>query len=73
MKLRPLGIVLSIIGIVMIIYTGFNYVTTEKVVDLGPIKINAEKNHPVQWSPIVGIVLLVGGIVIVLSDKKVKA
>jgi hypothetical protein len=54
----------------MIIYTGFNYVTTEKVVDLGPIKINAEKNHPVQWSPIVGIVLLVGGIVIVLIDKK---
>jgi len=56
----------------MIIYSGFNYVTTEKVVDLGPIEINAEKNHPVQWSPIVGIVLLVGGIVIVLSDKKVK-
>jgi len=73
MRLRPLGIVLSIIGIVMITYTGFNYVTTEKVVDLGPIKINAEKNHPVQWSPIVGVVLLVGGIVIVLSDKKAKA
>lgn len=70
MRLRPLGIILSILGIVMIIYTGFNYVTTEKVVDLGPIKINAEKNHPVQWSPIVGIVLLVGGIVIVLIDKK---
>jgi hypothetical protein len=47
-------------------------VTTEKVVDLGPIEINAEKNHPVQWSPIVGIVLLVGGIVIALSDKKAK-
>jgi uncharacterized membrane protein YidH (DUF202 family) len=72
MRLRPLGIVLSIIGIAMIIYTGFNYVTTEKVVDLGPIKINAEKNHPVQWSPIVGIVLLVGGIIVVLSDKKAK-
>jgi len=72
MRLRPIGIVLSIIGLLMIIYTGFNYVTTEKVVDLGPIKINAEKNHPVQWSPIVGIVLLVGGIVIVLSDRKTK-
>lgn len=72
MRLRPIGIVLSIIGLLMIIYTGFNYVTTEKVVDLGPIKINAEKNHPAQWSPIVGIVLLIGGIVIVLSDKKAK-
>lgn len=72
MRLKSLGIVLGIIGLLMIIYTGFNYVTTEKVVDLGPIKINAEKNHPVQWSPIVGIVLLAGGIVLVLTDKKAK-
>ena len=56
----------------MVIYTGFNYVTTEKVVDLGPIKINAEKNHPIQWSPIIGVVLLVGGIVVVATDKKVR-
>jgi uncharacterized membrane protein YdcZ (DUF606 family) len=68
--MRNLGIVLAIIGILMMIYTGFNYVTTEKVVEIGPININAEKNHPVQWSPIVGVVLLVGGIVIVVTSKK---
>ena len=67
---KPLGIVLIVIGVIMIIYTGFNYVTTEKVVDLGPIKINAEKNHPVQWSPIVGVLLLVGGIVVMVTGKK---
>lgn len=61
---------LTILGLVMIIYTGFNYVTTEKVVDLGPIQINAEKNHPVQWSPIIGAVLLVGGIVVLAVDRK---
>lgn len=54
----------------MIVYTGFNYVTTEKVVDLGPIEINAEKNHPVQWSPIVGVLLIVGGIAVVMLNKK---
>lgn len=70
--MKKLGIVLSILGIIMIVYTGFNYVTTEKVVDLGPIKINQEKNHPVQWSPIVGVVLLVGGIVLIVSGKKVS-
>jgi len=69
MSKKPVGIVLIIIGIIMIIYTGFNYVTTEKVVDLGPIKINAEKNHPVQWSPIVGVVLLVGGILVMVTSK----
>lgn len=67
---KPLGIVLIVIGIVMLIYTGFNYVTTEKVVDLGPIEINAQKNHTVKWPPIVGLVLVVGGIVIIALDRK---
>jgi len=70
MQKRTTGIILIIVGIIMIIYTGFNYVTTEKVVDLGPIKINSEKNHPVQWSPIIGVVLLVGGILVMVTGKK---
>jgi hypothetical protein len=67
---KSIGIALIVIGVLMVIYTGFNYVTTEKVVDLGPLKINSEKNHPVQWSPIVGVVLLVGGIVVTVTGKK---
>jgi uncharacterized membrane protein YidH (DUF202 family) len=70
MQSKTLGIFLVVIGIIMIAYTGFNFVTTEKVVDLGPIEINQEKNHPVQWSPIIGGVLLVGGIVIIATGKK---
>ncbi len=67
---RTLGIVLVVIGIIMMVYTGFNYVTKEKVVDLGPIEINAEKSHNVQWPPIVGLVLIVGGIIVIVLDKK---
>lgn len=70
MQKRSLGFVIGIIGIIMILYTGFTYVSTERVVDLGPIKINAEKNHPIQWSPVVGLVLLVGGVVTVFSDEE---
>jgi uncharacterized membrane protein YidH (DUF202 family) len=67
---KSLGIILILLGVIMIIYTGFNYVTTEKVVDLGPLKISAEKNHPVQWSPVIGVILLVGGIVVIVTGKK---
>jgi uncharacterized membrane protein YidH (DUF202 family) len=73
MQTKTLGIVVIAIGIVMMIYTGFNYVTTEKVVDLGPIEINQQKSHPVQWSPIIGAVLIVGGIVVLAMDKKGRA
>jgi uncharacterized membrane protein YidH (DUF202 family) len=71
MKIRTIGIVMIILGIIMLLYTSFNYVTTEKVVDIGPIQINKEVNHPVSWSPIIGIILAVGGVVlIVVSNKK---
>lgn len=70
MQLRNLGIVLVVIGIAMIAYTGFNYVTTEKIVDIGPIQVNKEVSHPVQWSPIIGVVLAVGGVVLIVSSNK---
>ena len=70
MQTKTIGIVLIVIGLIMIAYTGFNYVTTEKVVDLGPIQINKEKNHPVQWSPVIGGVILIAGIVLIVRDKK---
>ncbi|MEL7589341.1 MAG: hypothetical protein AAGU19_21685 [Prolixibacteraceae bacterium] len=68
--MKKTGIFIAVLGLLMIIYTGFNYITKEKVVDLGPIEINQKVKHPVQWSPIIGAVLLIGGIVIVLTDKK---
>jgi uncharacterized membrane protein YidH (DUF202 family) len=70
MKSKTIGIILAIIGILMIIYTGFSYVTTKNVIDLGPLQMNMDKNHLVQWSPIVGVVLLVGGIIIMVMNKK---
>ncbi|MBP6757647.1 MAG: hypothetical protein KA133_00225 [Flavobacterium sp.] len=70
MKTRTIGIVIIIIGIIMTIYTGFNYVTTEKVVDLGPIEINKEKNHPVQWTPFIGLLIVaVGGFLFIKADR----
>jgi drug/metabolite transporter (DMT)-like permease len=71
MQTRPIGIVFIIIGILMMVYTGFSYVTTQKVVDIGPVQISKEKNNPVQWSPIVGVVLLVGGVFMLGRGKKV--
>lgn len=70
MNSKNIGILIIVIGAIMIFYNGFNYITKEKVVDIGPIEINKETNHPVQWSPIVGIVLLVGGVVLVVQNKK---
>jgi len=70
MQGKSIGIILIIVGVLMIAYTGFNFVTNEKVVDVGPIQINKEKNHFVQWPPAVGILLIIGGVLVIARTKK---
>lgn len=70
MQAKSIGFLLVVLGIAMMAYTGFNYVTTKKVVDIGPIQIDKKQNHFVEWSPIVGIVLLIGGVVIIVRGSK---
>ena len=73
MKTKPIGIILIVLGILMLLYNSFNFTTTEKVVDIGPIQVNKEVNHPIAWSPIIGIVIAVGGVVLLVVGNKKNA
>jgi len=68
--MKALGIILVILGIVMMIFTGFNVFTKEEVADIGPLEITKTESHPVSWPPIVGGVLLVAGIVVLVAGRK---
>jgi len=70
--MRILGIILIVIGIVMLIWTGFSFTKKEKVVDVGPLEVNADKEKQVNWPPYVGVILLGGGIVALLASPKNK-
>jgi len=71
MNAKTIGIVIMVIGLVMTLYTGFNYVTREKVVDIGDIEITADKEKSVNWGPYVGIgVIIIGGVVFLAGRKK---
>jgi uncharacterized membrane protein len=65
-----LGIVLIIVGIVALAYQGITYTKKEKVLDLGPIEATAEKEKTIPLPPIIGGLLLVGGIVLVISGAR---
>ncbi len=69
--MKTLGIALLIIGLLLTIFTSFNFFTNEKVVDLGKVEIMAQKPHRVNWSPIIGLAIMgAGGIVLGLSYRK---
>jgi drug/metabolite transporter (DMT)-like permease len=65
-----LGIILIVIGIVALAYGGFTYTKREKVVDLGPLKVSADREKTVPLPPILGALCLVGGVVLVVVGNK---
>jgi len=65
-----IGIILIVIGIVAFAYQGITYKTREKVVDIGPIQMTAEKTKTLPLPPLVGGVALVGGIVLLVIGSK---
>jgi len=65
-----IGIVLIVIGILAFAYQGITYTTREKIVDIGPIHMSAEKTRTIPLSPIVGGISLVGGSVLLVVGKK---
>ena len=64
------GIILIVIGIVALAYQGITYTTREKVVDIGPIQVTADKTKTVPLPPILGGIALVGGIVLLVMGSK---
>ena len=64
------GIILIVIGIVAFAYQGITYTTREKVVDIGPLQMTAEKTKTLPLPPIVGGIALVGGIVLLVMGNK---
>ena len=69
MKPSIIAILLIVIGAAMLAYEGFTYTTREKAIDLGPIQVTAEKQHFVYLPPVLGGVLLIGGVVMLLRSK----
>jgi len=65
-----IAIILIIVGIVAFAYQGIQYTSREKVIDLGPVQVTAEKTSTFLLPPIVGGIALVGGIVLLLVGGK---
>jgi flagellar basal body-associated protein FliL len=74
-SMRPkiiIAIILIALGIAALAYQGITYTTREKVVDLGPIQMTAEKSKTIPLPPILGAIAIAGGIVLlVVGGRKV--
>ena len=71
--MRPkiiIAIILIALGIAAFAYQGITYTTREKVVNLGPIQVTADKTKTIPLPPILGAIALVGGIVLLVVGSR---
>jgi len=73
MRINPItlvGVALIVLGIVAFAYQGITYTSREKVVDIGPLQASVDTKKTIPLSPILGGLLLVGGIALVVVGAK---
>jgi uncharacterized membrane protein len=64
------GMVLIVLGALALAYQGFTYTHQEKVLDVGPIHATAEKHDRISIPPVLGALVLAGGIALIVFGAK---
>jgi len=64
------GAILVVLGLVSLLMGGFSWTRNKTVVDIGPIKAQAEEHKTLPIPPVVGALVLVGGIALLLVPSR---
>ncbi len=62
-----IGLILIILGVIALGYQGVAWVTTrDTVAKVGPVEVQANREHPIPLAPILSGIALVGGVVLLI-------
>ena len=67
-----MGILLTVIGVISLIYQGVPFTTREKVIEFGPVQAYREKKKTIPLPPIIGVLAIGGGILLILAGVRKK-
>lgn len=67
------GILLIVLGGLALAYQGISYTRQEKILDIGPIHATAETRERISLPPILGGLMLAGGIVLLVAGSRQRA
>ena len=67
------GLILVVVGIAAIAIPSFTYFTTERVADVGFLKIDASKPHTIVLNPVAGGIAVVAGIALMFVGSRSKS
>ena len=62
--------VLIVLGLAALAYQGIDYTTRETVLDIGPVHATAERHRTLPLPPVLGAVVVVGGLVLLAAGLR---
>jgi hypothetical protein len=65
-----IAVILIGLGIVAFVYQGITYTTRGRDVNIGPLHMTTDHKHHIPLPPIMGAIALVGGIGLLLVDRR---
>ena len=65
--MKPLGILLIVLGLLGLVYGGLSWTSKDTIVDAGPIEITTDKRESLPIPPIAGAAALVAGVVLLMK------
>lgn len=67
--MKTFGIILIVLGILMLVFRGFNFTREKKVADIGPVEINKKEKESVGWPVYTGAIAIGAGVVLLLAGR----
>ena len=64
------GVILIVAGLAGLTWPVISYTRTEKVVDIGPVEVTADRTRRVPVPPIVGGLAVAAGLILVVSSRR---
>jgi hypothetical protein len=71
MSMQKAGLIILAVGLIITLFNGYNYVTKERIVEIGELQITADQTNTASWSPTIGLVVMtLGGILFMVGGKE---
>jgi len=67
------GVILILIGVAALVYQGITYTTRETVIDIGPLHATADREKNVPLPPVLGGIIVAGGVVLLVAGLRKTA
>ncbi len=65
-----IGVLLVVLGVIALVYQGFSYTRQKRVFKAGPIEATKKTHEYVPLPPILGAVVLAGGVILIATGAR---